>query len=485
MIDDTIAAIATAAGEAALSVIRLSGPEAFAIADRCFCPFGPRSQSLLNAPTHTVHYGKFIKPGRSENGDALRQGLPIDEVLLTIMRAPRTFTKEDVAEISCHGGPIPTKAVLDTLLKQGARLAEPGEFTRRAFLNGRIDLAQAEAVADIIRAKTELSLHAANQQLAGKLSQRIHRLRDDLLSILAHVEAHIDFPEEDINPDDKTVLLQKLRRAMAFTKELLASSTEGRILRHGLRAAIIGPPNAGKSSLLNLLLQKNRAIVSATAGTTRDTIEETANIQGIPVVFIDTAGLRASKDEVEREGIRRSRESARQADLLLRVVDASQNPTGTNTKPNSDESEWPKSTPSQTRLLVLNKIDLLPCNDATALTQNPFSPGQADIEKTTVRLSCRTGEGIETLKKQIRAAAWKKRIRQKNLDAAINARHQNALQRALQASQTALQAFEANLTPELIALDLRIAAAAVGEIVGKTSTDDLLDKIFSQFCLGK
>lgn len=481
MIDDTIAAIATAAGEAALSVIRLSGPESFTIAHRCFCPVGHRSQSPLNAPTHTVHYGKFIKPSRSENRDAPRQGLAIDEVLLTIMRAPRTFTKEDVAEISCHGGPIPTKAILDTLLKQGARLAEPGEFTRRAFLNGRIDLAQAEAVADIIRAKTELSLHAANQQLAGKLSQRIHRLRNDLLSILAHIEAHIDFPEENINPDDKTVLLQKLRRAMDFMKELLASSTEGRILRHGLRAAIIGPPNAGKSSLLNLLLQKNRAIVSPSAGTTRDTIEETANIRGIPVVFIDTAGLRASKDEVEREGIHRSRESARQADLLLLVLDASQNPADARDNPNSSESEWPES--SQTRLLVLNKIDLLPRNNTSVLAQNPFSPGQEDT--ATVRISCHTGEGLETLKNQIRDAAWKGRIRQKNLDAAINTRHQNALQRAFQAAQTACQAIEANLTLELIALDLRIAADAVGEIVGKTSTDDLLDKIFSQFCLGK
>ena len=472
MIDDTIAAIATAAGEAALSVIRLSGPEAFLIADRCFRPVGTRSQSPLNAPTHTIHYGKFIQPGQSENGEAPRQGRPIDEVLLTIMRAPRTFTKEDVAEISCHGGQTSTKAVLDILLNQGARLAEPGEFTRRAFLNGRIDLAQAEAVADIIRAKTELSLHAANQQLAGKLSRRIHRLRDDLLTILAHVEAHIDFPEEDIHPDNKTDLLQKLRRAMTFMEELLASSTEGRILRHGLRAAIIGPPNAGKSSLLNCLLQKNRAIVSPSAGTTRDTIEETANIRGIPVIFIDTAGLRAAKDEIEKEGIRRSRESARQADLLLRVVDASQNPAGANANPNSSEPEWPA--PSQTRLLVLNKIDLI---------QNPLSPGQK--ETATVRISCHTGEGLETLKNQIRDAAWKTQIRQKNIDAAINARHQNALQRALQAAQTACQAIESNLPLELIALDLRIAADAVGEIVGKTSTDDLLDKIFSQFCLGK
>lgn len=483
MIDDTIAAIATAGGEAALSVIRLSGPEAFAIADRCFRPVGTRSQSPLHAPTHTVHYGKFIEPYRRENGNALQQGRSIDEVLLTVMRAPRSFTKEDVAEISCHGGQTPTKAVLGILLKQGARLAEPGEFTRRAFLNGRIDLAQAEAVADIIRAKTDLSLRAANRQLAGKLSRRIHRLRDDLLSILAHVEAHIDFPEEDIHPDDQSALLQKLRRAMSFMEELLASSMEGRILRHGLRAAIIGPPNAGKSSLLNCLLQKDRAIVSPSAGTTRDTIEETANIRGIPVVFIDTAGLRSAKDEVEREGVRRSLESARQADLLLRVVDVSQNSPGANAKLNSGESEWTE--PSQNQLLVLNKTDLLPRNDASAPSQSPFSPGQAVAEKTTVRISCRTGKGLETLKDRIRAVAWEGKIRQKNLDAAINARHQNALQRARQAAQTAFQAVESNLTPELIALDLRIAAAAVGEIVGKTSTEDLLDKIFSQFCLGK
>lgn len=483
MIDDTIAAIATAAGEAALSVIRLSGPEAFVIADRCFRPVGSRSQSPLNAPTHTIHYGKFIEPSQRGNEDAHRRVRSIDEVLLTIMRAPRSFTKENIAEISCHGGQTSTKAVLDVLLKQGARLAEPGEFTRRAFLNGRIDLAQAEAIADIIRAKTELSLRAANRQLAGKLSQRIHRLRDDLLSILAHIEAHIDFPEEDINPDDKTALLQKLRRAMDFMEELLASSTEGRILRHGLRAAIIGAPNAGKSSLLNRLLQKNRAIVSPSAGTTRDTIEETANIRGIPVVFIDTAGLRSSKDEVEKEGVRRSLESARQADLLLRVVDVSSNSSGANAKPNSGESEWPK--PSQPQLLVLNKTDLLPRNDAAAPAQSPFFPGQAAAEKTTVRISCRTGEGLEMLKDQIRDAAWAGKIRQKTLDVAINARHQNALQRARQAAQTAFQAVESNLTPELIALDLRIAADAVGEIVGKTSTEDLLDKIFSQFCLGK
>lgn len=483
MIDDTIAAIATAAGEAALSVIRLSGPEAFVIADRCFRPVGPRSQSPLNAPTHTIHYGKFIEPSQRGNEDAHRRGRSIDEVLLTIMRAPRSFTKEDVAEIACHGGQTSTKAVLDILLKQGARLAEPGEFTRRAFLNGRIDLAQAEAVADIIRAKTELSLRAANQQLAGKLSRQIHRLRDDLLSILAHIEAHIDFPEEDINPNDKTAILQKLRRAMDFMEELLASSTEGRILRHGLRAAIIGAPNAGKSSLLNCLLQKNRAIVSPSAGTTRDTIEETANIRGIPVVFIDTAGLRSAKDEVEREGVRRSLESARQADLLLRVVDVSPNSSGANAKPNSGESEWPE--PSPTQLLVLNKTDLLSRNDAAALAQSPFFLGQAAAEKTTVRISCRTGEGLETLKDQIRDAAWAGKIRQKNLDVAINARHQNALQRARQAAQTAFQAVESSLTPELIALDLRIAADAVGEIVGKTSTEDLLDKIFSQFCLGK
>jgi tRNA modification GTPase len=261
MLDDTIAAIATPLGEGGLAVVRLSGAQALAVADRCFVPVGKSSVKPSAAPTHTIHLGHITRNGRS-----------VDEVLLAVMRAPRTFTREEVVEISCHGGLLPAKMVLETVLESGARLAEPGEFTRRAFLNGRLDLAQAEAVADLIHSRTELALQAAHEQLAGKLSQRINALRDQMLGTLAHVEAHIDFPDEDIAPATKEQLIGRLEGGAAFMDELLRTANEGQILRRGIRAAIIGRPNAGKSSLLNQLLGHDRAIVSAIPGTTRDTI---------------------------------------------------------------------------------------------------------------------------------------------------------------------------------------------------------------------
>src|SRR5258708_17651071 len=313
MLEDTIAAIATPLGEGGIAVVRLSGPRALLIADQSFEPVGKSSRKPSEAATHTIHYGKVVHKGKV-----------VDEVLLAVMRAPRTFTREDVVEITCHGGILPAKLVLDTVLENGARLAEPGEFTRRAFLNGRIDLAQAEAVADLIHSRTELALAAANEQLAGKLSQRINELRDDLMKTLAHVEAHIDFPDEDISPDTKAQLLKRLENGIAFMDELLRTANEGQILRRGIRAAIVGRPNAGKSSLLNQLLGHDRAIVSPIPGTTRDTIEETANIRGLPVVFIYTAGLRTARDEIEQEGIRRSRQSLQQAELILHVLDSSE-----------------------------------------------------------------------------------------------------------------------------------------------------------------
>ena len=456
MLDDTIAAIATALGEGGLAVIRLSGAEALAVADRCFAPAGEASVKPSAAATHTIHFGHVVRDGQT-----------VDEALLAVMRAPRTFTREDVVEITCHGGILAAKMVLDTVLANGARLAEPGEFTRRAFLNGRIDLAQAEAVADLIHSRTELALRAANEQLAGKLSQRINKLRDEMLETLAHVEAHIDFPEEDIAPDTHDQLIARLEHGVAFMDELLRTAPEGQILRHGLRAAIIGRPNAGKSSLLNQLLGHDRAIVSAVPGTTRDTIAETANIRGLPVVFIDTAGLREARDEIELEGVRRSRQSLQQAEFILHVFDAAEPLT-------EADQNYLAEFAGKKRILVRNKIDLP--------VRLHFPPG---LQAPVADVCCLTGQGIEPLKDAIKELVWSGEIRAEMLQVMINSRHQDALNRARAAAQRTMDALRADATLELVAMDLRIAVNAVGEIVGKTATEDLLDSIFSQFCLGK
>jgi tRNA modification GTPase len=469
MLDDTIAAIATPLGEGGLAVIRISGPAALAVADRCFVPAGRHARKPSAAPSHTIHYGRVVRAGQT-----------VDEVLCAVMRAPRTYTREDVVEITCHGGILPAKTVLDTVLESGARLAEPGEFTRRAFLNGRLDLAQAEAVADLIHARTELALAAANEQLAGKLSQRIHRLRDDLLRTLAHIEAHIDFPEEDIAPDTRAQLESRLEQGVALMDELLRTADEGRILRRGIRAAIVGRPNAGKSSLLNQLLGQDRAIVSPIPGTTRDTIEETANIRGLPVVFVDTAGLREARDEIEREGIRRGRESLARAEFILHVLDASQPLTA------EDEKYFAEFAGKQ-RILVRNKIDL-PVNLSRASlwpSDGAGATGDRLPAPPVVDVCCLTGQGIEALKDAIKSLVWSGAIQAGMMQAMINSRHQDALRRAREAAVRALDALRANLSLEFVAVDLRIAVNAVGEIVGQTATEDLLDVIFSQFCLGK
>jgi tRNA modification GTPase len=456
MLEDTIAAIATPLGEGGLAVIRLSGPQAVAVADKSFAPIGRHSLLPSTAPTHSLHYGRITRRGRW-----------VDEVMLGVMRAPRTFTREDVIEITCHGGVIAAKAVLDTVLENGARLAEPGEFTKRAFLNGRIDLVQAEAVADVIGARTELALTAANEQLAGKLSQRVRLLRDDLMHVLAHVEAQLDFPEEDIAPHTRDQLLHRLHQSAALMEELLKTANEGQLLRRGLRAAIVGRPNVGKSSLLNQLLGHDRAIVAPIPGTTRDTIEETANVRGLPVVFIDTAGLRSANDPIEQEGIRRSRAALASAELILHVLDAAEvwSPA---------DGEYLTEFAAKQRILVRNKIDL---PGHLVLPSNLIGP--------VVDVCCLTGQGIEDLKQTIEQLVWAGRIRPEMLQVMINSRHQEALQRARQAALQTIAGLQSNLTLELVAMDLRLAVNAVGEIVGQTATEDLLDSIFSQFCLGK
>jgi tRNA modification GTPase len=540
MLASTIAAIATPLGEGGLAVLRVSGPEALAVADNVFVPVGKSSQKPSAAASHTVHYGRIERDGRF-----------VDEVLLTVLRAPRTFTREDTVEISCHGGLLPAKLVLDALLAAGARPAEPGEFTQRAFLNCRLDLAQAEAVADLIHARTELALTAAGEQLAGKLSQRINQLRDDLVKTLAHIEAHIDFPDEDIAPDTRGQLLARLERGVAFMDELLRTADEGQILRRGIRAAIIGRPNAGKSSLLNQLLGHDRAIVSPVAGTTRDTIEETANIRGLPVVFVDTAGLRESRDDIEREGIRRTRAMVAKAELVLHVLDASE-------PLSAEDEQFLAEFAGKKRIVVLNKCDLpragdwqspsavlgtrlnesqpFPLTPALSLREGenvsqsseqssasafgptrtaslplPAGEGRGEGERPArpnlaagplggvsgaqgggwkpparaIAVSCLTGTGIEQLKDAIKQVIWAGDIKAEMLQVMINSRHQDALQRARSATLRTAEALRADATLELVAMDLRIAVNAVGEVVGKTTTEDLLDSIFSQFCIGK
>jgi tRNA modification GTPase len=454
--NDTIAAVATPLGEGGLAVLRLSGPGALMVADRSFEPIGKSALKPSHAPTHTIHHGRVVRKGRS-----------VDEVMLTVLRAPRTMTREDVVEITCHGGLLPAKQVLDTLLENGARIAEPGEFTRRAFLNGRIDLTQAEAVLDVIHSRTELALAAANEQLAGKLSRRINQLRDDFIRTLAHVEAYIDFPDEDIAPDTRQDLVSRLEHGLRFMDELLRTANEGQILRRGIRAAIVGRPNAGKSSLLNQLLGRDRAIVSAIPGTTRDTIEEMANIRGLPVVFVDTAGLREAGDEIEVEGIRRSHAALAKAELILQVLDGSEPLT------KADE-KYLEEFGGRRRILVRNKVDL---------------PARLELPKAIsapiVDISCVTGKGIEELKDKIKEMAWSGEIRAEMLEVMINSRHQEALGRARSATERTIDALREDLSLELVAMELRIATNAVGEIVGKTTTEDVLDAIFSQFCIGK
>lgn len=454
MLDDTIAAIATPLGEGGLAVVRVSGARALAIADICFRSSRGPERKPSAAKSHTLHHGRVV-----------RDGSAVDEVLLAVMRAPRTYTREHTVEISCHGGLLPAKATLDAVLAAGARLALPGEFTKRAFLNGRLDLAQAEAVADVISARTELALRAAEEQLAGKLSQRVNELREELLGTLAHVEAHIDFPEEDIAPDTRETLAGRLERGGAFLERLLRTANEGQLLRRGLRAAIIGRPNAGKSSLLNQLLGRDRAIVSPVPGTTRDTIEETASVRGVPVVFIDTAGLREAGDAIEVEGVRRSRESLERAELILHVLDASE-------PLSPGDGVFLREFAGRPRIVVRNKADL-----PAKLGALPSGP--------VVDVSCATGAGIEALKDAIQELMWAGGIHAEMLEVMINARHQDALRRAREAVARGLAALRAGQSLEFAALDLRIAVNAAGEVVGKTATEDLLDAIFSRFCIGK
>ncbi|MFH1778974.1 MAG: tRNA uridine-5-carboxymethylaminomethyl(34) synthesis GTPase MnmE [Candidatus Omnitrophota bacterium] len=453
-LEDTIAAISTPIGEGAIGIVRISGRDAVKIADIIFRTKKDKLPSSFRS--FTTHYGYVYDEGKI-----------VDEALLTLMRAPKSYTKEDMVEISCHSGIVPLRKTLDSVLKNGARAAEPGEFTKRAFLNGRIDLAQAEAVLDIIRSKTDASLKVAIGQLKGELSVCLNKIKEELLTSLAHIEASIDFPDEDLEIISETNIKNKLEIVRDELSRLLESADAGIILREGIACVICGKPNVGKSSLLNVLLKKDRAIVTHIPGTTRDTIEEFANIDGIPFRLVDTAGIAPTEDIIEREGILRSREYLERSDLVLLVIDGNDYITDEDKMLLADTSDRP-------RIVVINKIDLPQVVDLNALGSTPL-----------VRISAKYGDGIDELKKKMADIVWRGKVISSDGAVITNLRHKDALRCALKSVASAIEAIEDDLSPELIAIELKEALDSIGEIIGEIITDDLLDKIFSQFCIGK
>jgi tRNA modification GTPase len=442
----TIAAVATPPGTGAVSMIRISGPDAIRVAELA------TDANLANLKPRQVRHLK-VTDGRGES---------IDDGLLTVFPAPRSYTGEDCVEFTGHGGILATREVLARFLECGAVHAGPGEFTRRAFLNGKLDLTQAEGVMDLISAQTRLSLRAARSQLEGTLGRRTTEARDSLLETLAHLEAWIDFPEEDIDPQTGELLRSRIQAVLATVESLLATADQGRVLREGVRTVIFGEPNVGKSSLLNRLLGFERAIVSDIAGTTRDTIEETINLGGIPLRLVDTAGVRDAVDRIEAEGIQRTVRQIETADLLLEIADAS--------RPKPEEAVFTAS--AAKHLLVLNKMDL---------GEHPSWMGTK-----AVRLSCDSGEGFDVLSQTIRDSLHFGEVDWGEHAVAINARHQQSLMLARSALIAALELLDdPECDPELAAIDLREALDALGEIPGRVDTEDLLGVIFSSFCIGK
>lgn len=487
--DDTIAAIATPRGEGGIGIVRVSGARAIEIACQVFR--SPRGVSLAELPTHTLTYGHVVRllpagdtpPHSDKKTDAQprdsEQSEQIDEVLLGIMRAPKTYTTEDIVEFNCHGGIVSLTAVLEVVVKAGARLAEPGEFTKRAFLNGRLDLAQAEAVAELIGSKTELSRKIAINALEGKLSENVNHLSDKMAGLLAEMEASIDFPEEELDFMKVEVQHQTARAIQADLTRLLSTAEEGRLIKDGITVAILGKPNVGKSSLLNALVQRERAIVTDIPGTTRDTIEETINLDGIPMHLIDTAGIRQTADIIEQQGVLRSKAVIDKAEFLLLMFDASQALT-------EADVELLETANSHKTLLILNKTDLPIVTPPDALWAHCSN-------KRVVQTAMPEGKGLEALKTAMREELLGDAFGDTFGDVFVtgdspivtNARHQDALRRANTALNDAIESLTNAMPPELVAVDLHISLDALGDIVGKTTTEDILDRIFSQFCIGK
>lgn len=457
---EPIAAIATAVGESAISIVRISGKGALEIADKVFRKAGNKAFSFRTADSHTAHYGRMI----NANGEM------IDELMAIVYKSPRSFTMEDCVEFNCHGGVIVTETVLETLLDAGCRLAEAGEFTRRAFLNGRIDLVQAEAIGEMIHAKTNAAYRSALAHLKGDLSKKLSALREDLLNACSMLELELDFGEEDVAFQSRDDLKAKMNDLNNTLTELADSFKFGKLVQEGVRTAIVGKPNAGKSTLLNALLGKERAIVSDVAGTTRDYIEESLVIDGVLFKLIDTAGLRATFDRIEDEGIRRSYEKIEEADLILYLVDSSQPVDDNELK----EIEALKAKNQNAKfLLVLNKSD-------------KHSEMKVVLENLNkVRISALTREGIGELKTEMKSLALGAEKLSDASTMLTNLRHYEAIRNALQSLAQAQRQVGVGAPTELIASDLRDSLHHIGTITGKVSTDDILNNIFSKFCIGK
>ncbi|QOS98443.1 tRNA uridine-5-carboxymethylaminomethyl(34) synthesis GTPase MnmE [Brevibacterium sp. JNUCC-42] len=455
---DTIAGVATPMGEGGIAVIRVSGDDALTIVDKIY----RGKNQLSTVDSHTIHYGALIDPSVNEQ---------VEEVLVSVMRAPRTFTREDVVEINCHGGLISVEKVLDLVLEHGARLAEPGEFTKRAFLNGRIDLSQAEAVIDLIRAKTDKALKVALSQVEGKLSKLIKGLRQELIEAMAHIEVTLDYPEHDVEEFTQNFLLGKCEDVKQQVARLLQTAKQGKILREGLSTAIIGKPNVGKSSLLNSFVQEDKAIVTEIAGTTRDVIEEYVNVRGVPLRLIDTAGIRETDDIVEKIGVEKSRQILQQVDLVLLMVNY-------NEFLHDDDLAIFEAAKGLQVIIIINKTDL---------------PQKLELDKVKeafpdaplILTSVKEEKGIDQLEQAIAHLFFTGRVQQEDMTYVSNARHINLLRQAEQAMEDAIDGIHQQMPVDMVQIDIKKAWELLGEVIGESVGEDLIDQIFSQFCLGK
>ncbi|HCV9263690.1 TPA: tRNA uridine-5-carboxymethylaminomethyl(34) synthesis GTPase MnmE [Staphylococcus aureus] len=456
---DTITSISTPMGEGAIGIVRLSGPQAVEIADKLY-----KGKHLLNdVPSHTINYGHIIDPESKE---------VVEEVMVSVLRAPKTFTREDIIEINCHGGILTINRVLELTMTYGARMAEPGEFTKRAFLNGRIDLSQAEAVMDFIRSKTDRASKVAMNQIEGRLSDLIKKQRQSILEILAQVEVNIDYPEYDDVEDATTeFLLEQSKEIKQEINHLLDTGAQGEIMREGLSTVIVGKPNVGKSSMLNNLIQDNKAIVTEVAGTTRDVLEEYVNVRGVPLRLVDTAGIRETEDIVEKIGVERSRKALSQADLILFVLNNNEALT-------QEDYTLYEVVKNEDVIVIVNKMDL---------EQNIDINEVKDMIGDTplIQTSMLKQEGIDELEIQIRDLFFGGEVQNQDMTYVSNSRHISLLKQARQTIQDAIDAAESGVPMDMVQIDLTRTWEILGEIIGETASDELIDQLFSQFCLGK